>query len=182
MARLLHYHHLLYVLQYHVAIQVVHGDGMKWKERCTYRNNIGTTKPSRQLNGVSLLQSRNKKITMTHFQSANYTIHKLLNYIEDEVLDRVDIQTANKTIMQALMKRAYVPDTDGPVKFFRLMEHDVYRIHILKFAYRWDTLIVHYQTTIRDSNRHNGINLHIIEDEWVRREPVYTSSFNELEL
>jgi hypothetical protein len=71
-----------------------------------------------------------------------------LNYIEDKVSDHVDMQKANKTIMQALMKRAYVPDTDGPVKFFKLMEHDVYHIHILKFAYRWDTLIVHCQTTI----------------------------------
>jgi hypothetical protein len=61
----------------------------------------------------------------------NYTIRKLLDYIEDKVLDRVDMQKANKTIMQALMKRMYVPDTDGPVKFFKLMEHDVYRIHIL---------------------------------------------------
>jgi hypothetical protein len=112
----------------------------------------------------------------------NYTIRKLLNYIEDKVSDRVDMQKANKTIMQALMKRAYVPDTDGPVKFFKLMEHDVYRIHILKFAYRWDTLIVHCQTTIRDSNRHNGSNLRIIEDEWVRREPEDTSSLTELEL
>jgi hypothetical protein len=98
----------------------------------------------------------------------NYTIRKLLIYIEDKVSDCVDMQKANKTIMQALMKRAYVPDTDGPVKFFKLMEHDVYRIHILKFAYRWDTLIVHCQTTIRDSNRHNASNLRIIEDEWVR--------------
>jgi hypothetical protein len=55
----------------------------------------------------------------------NYTIRKLLNYIEDKVSDRVDMQKANKTIMQALMKHAYVPDTDGPVKFFKLMEHDV---------------------------------------------------------
>jgi hypothetical protein len=61
----------------------------------------------------------------------NYTIRKLLTYIEDKVLDRVDMQKANKTIMQELMKRTYVPDTDDPVKFFKLMEHDVYRIHFL---------------------------------------------------
>jgi hypothetical protein len=112
----------------------------------------------------------------------NYTIRKLLNYIEDKVSDRVDMQKANKSIMQELMKRTYVPDTDGPVKFFKAMEHDVYRIHILKFAYRWDTLIVHCQTTIRDSNRHNGSNLRVIEDEWVRREPTDTSNFSDLEL
>jgi hypothetical protein len=112
----------------------------------------------------------------------NYTIRKLLNYIEDKVSDRVDMQKANKTIMQELMKRTYVPDTEGPVKFFKAMEHDVYRIHILKFAYRWDTLIVHCQTTIRDSNRHNGSNLRFIEDEWVRREPADSSTFSALEL
>jgi hypothetical protein len=84
--------------------------------------------------------------------------------------------------MQALMKRTYVPGTDGPVKFFQLMEHDVYRIQILKFAYRWDTLIVHCQTTIRDSNHHNSSNLRVTEDEWIRREPADTSSFTELEL
>jgi hypothetical protein len=112
----------------------------------------------------------------------NYTIRKLLNYIEDKVSDRVDMQKANKTIMQELMKRSYTPDSDGPVKFFKLMEHDVYRIHILKFAYRWDTLIVHCQTTIRDSNRHNGSSLRIIEDEWARQEPADSSSFTELEL
>jgi hypothetical protein len=112
----------------------------------------------------------------------NYTIRNLLNYIEDKVLDRVDMQKANKTTVQALMNRAYVPDTHGPVKFFKLMEHDVYLIHILKFAYHWNTLIVHCQTTIRDSNRHNGSNLRIIEDEWVRQEPADTSSFTELEL
>jgi hypothetical protein len=61
-------------------------------------------------------------------------------------------------------------------------EPAVYRIHILKFAYRWDTLIVHCQTTIRDSNQHNGSNLRIIEDEWVRQEPADSSSFTELEL
>jgi hypothetical protein len=106
----------------------------------------------------------------------------LLNYIEDKVSDRVDMQKANKTIMQKLMKRSYTPDSDGPVKFFKLMKHDVYRIHILKFAYRWDTLIVHCQTTIRDSNRHNGSSLRIIDDEWVRQEPADSSSFTELEL
>jgi hypothetical protein len=92
------------------------------------------------------------------------------------------MQKANKTIMQELMQRSYTPDSDGPVKIFKLMEHDVYRIHILKFAYRWDTLIVHCQTTIRDSNRHNGSSLRIIEDEWVRQEPADSSSFTKLEL
>jgi hypothetical protein len=52
----------------------------------------------------------------------------------------------------------------------------------LKFAYRWETLIVHCQTTIRDSNRHNGSSLRIIEDEWACQEPADSSSFTKLEL
>jgi hypothetical protein len=112
----------------------------------------------------------------------NYTIRKLSNYIKDKVSDGVDMQKANKTIMQELMKRSYTPNSDGPVKFFKLMEHDVYHIHILRFAYRWDTLIVHCQTTIRDSNWHNGSSLRIIGDEWAHQEPADSSSFTELEL
>lgn len=51
------------------------------------------------------------------------------------------------------------------------MEHDVHRIHILELNYEWDSLIVHCQATIHGSNRHNGSNLRIIEDEWERKEP-----------
>jgi hypothetical protein len=46
----------------------------------------------------------------------NYTIRKLLNYIKEKVSDRVDMQKANKTIMQELMKRSW--RTPSITRFF----------------------------------------------------------------